>query len=76
MLCGAKTRAGTPCKKYAMTNGSTKCRKHGGASLRGPENPQYVHGRRSKAYLENTRAARERVRELILLGRQWGVFNE
>lgn len=34
-LCGAKTRAGTPCKNYAMANG--RCRMHGGKST-GPKN--------------------------------------
>lgn len=33
-LCGAKTRAGTPCKNRAMPNG--KCRMHGGKST-GPK---------------------------------------
>lgn len=28
--CGAKTRSGQPCRKWAMKNG--KCRTHGGAS--------------------------------------------
>lgn len=32
-ICGAKTRAGTPCQNYAMSNG--RCRMHGGKSLRG-----------------------------------------
>ena len=40
-LCGAKTRAGTPCKKYAMSNG--RCRLHGGTS---PGRP-IIHGRYS-----------------------------
>src|SRR5690625_2526789 len=32
--CGAKTRSGTPCKNYAMTNG--RCRLHGGKSTGAP----------------------------------------
>lgn len=32
-VCGAKTRAGTPCQNYAMPNG--RCRMHGGKSLNG-----------------------------------------
>jgi hypothetical protein len=44
--CGARTRAGTPCKGLAMMNG--RCRLHGGRSLRGIAHPNYKHGRRSK----------------------------
>jgi len=35
--CGARTRAGTPCKGPAMPNG--RCRMHGGAST-GPRTPE------------------------------------
>jgi hypothetical protein len=38
--CGAKTRAGTPCKRPAMPNG--RCRLHGGLT-------PIKHGRYSKA---------------------------
>lgn len=41
-LCGAKTRNGGTCKKWAMENG--RCRLHGGASLRGSEHPNFKHG--------------------------------
>ena len=49
--CGARTRAGTPCKGPAMPNG--KCRMHGGGAT-GPRTPEglqrivkarTVHGR-------------------------------
>ena len=76
MLCGAKTRAGTPCKKSAMNNGSTKCDRHGGKSLRGKNHPNWKHGRRSKEVIERSRAARERIRELVYIGRLIGLFNE
>src|SRR5690625_4798369 len=36
--CGAKTRAGKPCKAYAMPNG--KCRMHGGKSTGAPKRNQ------------------------------------
>lgn len=36
-LCGAKTRAGTPCKTKPMKNG--RCRMHGGSST-GPKTPE------------------------------------
>jgi hypothetical protein len=76
MLCGAKTRAGGQCQKHSMDNGSGRCRNHGGASLRGSSHPQYKHGRRSKGYIENSRLARQRVWQLIILGSLYGIFNE
>jgi hypothetical protein len=36
-LCGARTRAGRPCKAPAMPNG--RCRMHGGPST-GPRTPE------------------------------------
>lgn len=45
--CGAKTRAGTPCKRAPAT-GRTRCKLHGGASLSGPASPTWKHGRYSK----------------------------
>ena len=44
--CGAKTRAGCPCRSPAMANG--RCRMHGGAST----------GPRTEAGLARLRAAR------------------
>lgn len=38
-LCGAKTRAGTPCKNKAMPNG--RCRMHGGKST-GPKDKDKI----------------------------------
>ena len=38
--CGAKTRSGTPCAKYAVT-GKRRCRLHGGAS----SGPKTAEGR-------------------------------
>ena len=76
MLCGAKTRSGKACQKHAMANGSGRCRNHGGASLSGPSHPQYKHGRRSKGYIENSRLAREHIRQLIILGSVYGIFND
>lgn len=47
-VCGAKTRAGTPCQR-APVAGRTRCRLHGGASpLPGPSHPNWKHGRRSR----------------------------
>lgn len=45
-ICGAKTRSGVPCKKFAMPNG--RCRLHGGLTPRGFALPQTKTGRWSK----------------------------
>ena len=44
--CGAKTKAGTPCRRAPMLNG--RCHKHGGPTPRGPASPQFKHGRYSR----------------------------
>jgi len=41
-MCSAKTRSGSPCKKWAM-NGKTRCRNHGGKST-GPTTPHITTG--------------------------------
>lgn len=43
-LCGAKTRAGTPCRRFPLA-GRTRCRLHGGATPRGADSPHFIHGR-------------------------------
>ena len=64
--CGARTRAGTPCRSPAMGNG--RCRLHGGLST-GPTSPEglarlvrarTVHG----GYGAGVRTFRKLVREL------------
>ena len=52
-LCGAKTRAGVPCKRYGnVRNG--RCHLHGGAStgpinpISGASHPRYTTGKRTK----------------------------
>ena len=48
--CGAKTRKGTSCMNWAMSNG--RCRMHGGKSTGAPKGNQnaFKHGIRSQAY--------------------------
>jgi hypothetical protein len=46
-ICGAKTRAGTPCQQTIICQNG-RCRMHGGTSLRGLASPRYKHGRYSK----------------------------
>lgn len=45
-ICGAKTRAGTPCKVAPMANG--RCYRHGGATPKGADNANFTHGSYSK----------------------------
>jgi hypothetical protein len=51
MTCGAKTRAGPPCRRHPVA-GRTRCRLHGGApGSGGPQaeaNGNYKHGRYSR----------------------------
>ncbi len=42
-VCGAKTRAGTPCKNWGLRPGG-RCRMHGGKSLQGFASPTFKHG--------------------------------
>ena len=66
--CGAKTRAGSPCKQPAMRNG--RCRMHGGAST----------GPRTAEGLERIRAARTkhglRTEQIVLLGKIMRALRE
>jgi hypothetical protein len=68
--CGAKTRAGTPCKAAAMPNG--RCRMHGGPST-GPRTKEgkarisasrTKHGRYRQAAIARRREARSIVRSI------------
>lgn len=60
--CGAKTRAGTPCKRWAA-HGRTRCKLHGGASYRGIAHPNYQHGYYSVDPLERMRWSMIRAHE-------------
>ena len=71
--CGAKTRAGTPCRAAAMPNG--RCRMHGGKST-GPRTPEGIqrirasrtkHGRYSAAAIARRRKARSIIRAIRVL---------
>lgn len=50
MICGAKTRAGHPCKSPSMRNG--RCRMHGGTNPGAPRGNRnaWKHGGRSAEY--------------------------
>ena len=66
--CGAKTRAGTPCRRFAMANG--RCPNHGGKSLSSAFSPTLKHGRYSKSLpirLASQYAAAQQDAELLAL---------
>jgi hypothetical protein len=68
--CGAKTRAGTPCRSAAMPNG--RCRMHGGKST-GPKTEagraairasRTKHGRYSQVSIAERRELRALLRQM------------
>jgi hypothetical protein len=65
--CGARTRAGHPCRQAAV-RGRARCRMHGGAKgsggPRGDRNGNFKHGLWTRESLETRKAARAKVREI------------
>ena len=61
--CGAQTRAGHPCGRYAMKNG--RCRLHGGLST-GPRTPEGLE-RSRKANWKHGLYSKEAKAERMLL---------
>jgi hypothetical protein len=65
--CGAKTRAGHPCRQAAV-RGRTRCRMHGGAKgsggPRGNRNGNFKFGLWTRENLEVRKAMRAKVREI------------
>src|SRR5947209_19162148 len=51
-LCGARTRRGTACRRWAYPNG--RCANHGGKSRAWFAHPNYKHGRYSKYGIERS----------------------
>lgn len=73
--CGARNRKGKPCQLAAMSNGTGRCRLHGGKST-GPKTAEGIeriraartkHGRYSQASIARRREAREAIRTLRAL---------
>ena len=58
--CGANTRYGHPCGRYAMANG--RCCLHGGKST-GAINPRVKHGMYTKSAIEERRWLKELIKE-------------
>lgn len=56
-LCGAKTRSGAPCRRYARPNG--KCKLHGGAST-GPRTAEGLERMRQAKITHGNRTAEAR----------------
>ena len=73
MLCGAKNRAGSPCKKHSL-DGKTRCRLHGGLSLSGKQHWNYQHGQCTKAIRKKIREGRDQLRMLVAVGNLIGIF--
>ena len=75
--CGAKTRAGSPCKRRPA-RGRTRCRLHGGASRRWWNHPRFKHGKYSKYSANRIISRKQRCRRLKLDGtrcRQWAMHS-
>jgi len=72
--CSAKTRRGTLCQTPPVT-GKKRCRMHGGAKGSGaPKGSQnaFKHGRYSREFIENRKAATSRRREWVAFFREIG----
>jgi uncharacterized protein YjcR len=68
LRCGAKTRAGTPCKSPAVS-GKKRCRMHGGAKGSGApigNNNALKHG----MYTRDSLKLRSHVRQLLREGKE------
>ena len=61
--CGARTRAGAPCRKPAVTD-KRRCRLHGGTPCNGAQ-PGNRNARRHGFYTKAAIAERRRLRALI-----------
>jgi terminase small subunit-like protein len=65
--CGAKTRAGHPCRQAAV-RGRARCRMHGGAKgsggPRGNRNGNFKHGLHTREAERDRRAMRAKIREI------------
>ena len=66
--CGARTRAGHPCKSPAVRDRNGRCRMHGAyaGAPRGERNGMFRHGRRTIEAQE----ARQAVREMVQVAEQ------
>jgi len=65
--CGARTRAGSPCRSPAMPNG--RCRLHGGLSPGAPKGNRNAlkHGRYTAAAIASRREVADLIRAMRAL---------
>jgi hypothetical protein len=67
LRCGARTRAGHPCRQAAVT-GRARCRMHGGArgsgGPQGARNGNFKHGVWTRENVETRMAVRAQIREI------------
>ena len=73
--CGARTRAGHPCRQAAV-KGRTRCRMHGGArgsgGPSGDRNGNFKHGLWTRERVRERRRLRAQIREMRALLRAAG----
>ena len=75
MLCGARTRSGTPCKNASLIGGAGhRCKFHGGMSLAGVRHPNWKDGRCTKEVRLRSKATTAELRFLKMLAIQLGMI--
>ena len=75
MLCGAKTRLGSPCRNPPLIGGAgQKCKFHGGMSLTGAAHPNWRHGKCTKDARLRSKATTAELRFLKLLAIELGMI--
>lgn len=75
MNCNAKTRSGTPCKRFTVA-AKTRCRLHGGLSPSGEKHWNYKHGLCTKAARERVKEVNAELRYLEALMIQLGMIDK
>lgn len=73
MLCNAKIRSGTFCKKSPLA-GKNRCRLHGGLSLSGKAHWNYQHGYCTKEYRMAAAEGNARIKLLERLAISLGMM--
>jgi len=73
MLCNAKTRFGSFCRKHPV-NGKARCRLHGGLSPSGESHWNYQHGQCTKEYRRKTIEGNAYIKSLERLAISLGMI--
>ena len=75
MLCGARTRSGTPCKNASLIGGAGhRCKYHGGMSLSGASHPNWKHGWCTKESRQRSVETTARIRFLEMVAIELGMI--